>query len=66
MEAAWSLDAVNHEGWRVNIDEGGGKRGWALLRQSLHDPLLVRSKQTCKLVCMGPRMRVHGHLAGRC
>ncbi|KAF8060594.1 algC [Scenedesmus sp. PABB004] len=37
----WSLEPVNHEGWRVNIDEGGGRRGWALLRQSLHDPLLV-------------------------
>lgn len=26
---------------RINVDEGGGKRGWVLLRQSLHDPLLV-------------------------
>jgi hypothetical protein len=23
------------------VDEGQGKRGWLLLRQSLHDPLLV-------------------------
>jgi len=37
----WSLEEVNHEGWRVNVDEGGGKAGWLLLRQSLHDPLLV-------------------------
>lgn len=37
----WSLEAVNYEGWRVNVDEGEGKRGWVLLRQSLHDPLLV-------------------------
>jgi hypothetical protein len=38
---SWSLEPVNHEGWRVDVDEGGGKRGWLLLRQSLHDPLLV-------------------------
>eukprot|EP00878_Enallax_costatus_P007716 GHUV01008077.1.p1 GENE.GHUV01008077.1~~GHUV01008077.1.p1 ORF type:complete len:424 (+),score=129.57 GHUV01008077.1:1317-2588(+) len=37
----WSLEPVNYEGWRVNIDEGEGRRGWLLLRQSLHDPLLV-------------------------
>lgn len=52
----YTLDPVNHEGWRVNVDEGDGeqdgdggdgsesggkKRGWALLRASLHDPLLV-------------------------
>ena len=23
------------------VDEGEGRRGWVLLRQSLHDPLLV-------------------------
>lgn len=40
-EPAWSLDPVNHEGWRVSVDEGDGARGWALLRASLHDPLLV-------------------------
>ncbi|KAG2454732.1 hypothetical protein HYH02_000569 [Chlamydomonas schloesseri] len=39
--ATWSLESVNHEGWRVNMDEGQGRRGWLLLRQSLHDPLLV-------------------------
>jgi phosphomannomutase len=39
--SAWSLEKVNHEGWRVNIDEGEGRWGWLLLRQSLHDPLLV-------------------------
>jgi hypothetical protein len=39
--SSWSLESVNHEGWRVNVDEGAGKRGWLLLRQSLHDPLLV-------------------------
>ncbi len=32
---------VNYEGYRVNRDEGGGKRGWFLLRQSLHDPVMV-------------------------
>lgn len=25
----------------MEVDEGGGKAGWLLLRQSLHDPLLV-------------------------
>ena len=33
--------AVNHEGYRVHVDEGGGKFGWFLLRQSLHDPVCV-------------------------
>lgn len=37
----WNLEKENHEGWRVSIEEGEGKRGWALLRASLHDPLLV-------------------------
>ena len=37
----WTLEAVNYEGWRVNVDEGEGRKGWVLLRQSLHDPLLV-------------------------
>jgi hypothetical protein len=32
---------VNYEGWRVAVDEGEGRHGWVLLRQSLHDPLLV-------------------------
>ena len=32
---------VNHEGYRVRVDEGGGKFGWFLLRQSLHDPVCV-------------------------
>eukprot|EP00195_Chlamydomonas_chlamydogama_P017784 CAMPEP_0202892036 /NCGR_PEP_ID=MMETSP1392-20130828/1893_1 /ASSEMBLY_ACC=CAM_ASM_000868 /TAXON_ID=225041 /ORGANISM="Chlamydomonas chlamydogama, Strain SAG 11-48b" /LENGTH=606 /DNA_ID=CAMNT_0049575911 /DNA_START=302 /DNA_END=2123 /DNA_ORIENTATION=- len=37
----WKLDPINHEGWRVNVDEGDSRSGWLLLRQSLHDPLLV-------------------------
>ncbi len=37
----WTLEKENHEGWRVSIEEGKGRRGWALLRASLHDPLLV-------------------------
>ena len=32
---------VNHEGYRVRVDEGDGKFGWFLLRQSLHDPVCV-------------------------
>ena len=31
--------AINHEGYRVNFDEEHGD-GWALLRMSLHDPIL--------------------------
>ena len=37
----WQLEAENHEGWRVAVDEGEGRKGWLLLRASLHDPLLV-------------------------
>jgi len=36
------LEPVNYEGWRVVVDEQEGRKGWVLLRQSLHDPLLVR------------------------
>ena len=39
--SAWKLTEVNNEGWRVDVDEGSGKAGWVLLRQSLHDPILV-------------------------
>ena len=37
----WRMEADNEEGWRVAVDEGEGQWGWALLRASLHDPLLV-------------------------
>ncbi len=37
----WAMEAENWEGWRVAVDEGEGRRGWVLLRSSLHDPLLV-------------------------
>ena len=40
MEGYTPVD-VNYEGYRVNRDEGDGKRGWFLLRQSLHDPVMV-------------------------
>jgi len=36
----WSLEPVSHEGYRVTVDEGDGRRGWVLLRKSLHDPVL--------------------------
>jgi phosphomannomutase len=36
----WTVEETNYEGYRVVVDEGGGKAGWLLLRQSLHDPLL--------------------------
>jgi phosphomannomutase len=37
----WSPEAVNHEGLRVRVAEAGGSEGWFLVRQSLHDPVLV-------------------------
>lgn len=37
----WSKEPVNHEGFRFSVEESGDKRGWFLLRQSLHDPLLA-------------------------
>jgi len=58
---SWSLEEVNHEGWRARVDEssgdgydsasGGsgrikGTRGWVLLRGSLHDPLLVLNAES--------------------
>lgn len=36
----WKVEKENYEGFRVSVDEGDGKAGWLLLRQSLHDPLL--------------------------
>lgn len=36
----WTVEDVNYEGYRVSVEEAGGKAGWLLLRQSLHDPLL--------------------------
>lgn len=38
-QPGWSLEPVNHEGVRVNLDSAHGN-GWFLLRLSLHDPLL--------------------------
>ncbi len=54
----WSLEPENCEGWRARVDEAGagGGRGWALLRGSLHDPLLVLNAEsslahgTCAIV----------------
>lgn len=37
----WALEAENYEGWRVRVQEEGGKEGWILLRPSLHDPDIV-------------------------
>ena len=34
-----SLETPNYEGVRINFDQGSGN-GWALLRKSLHDPIL--------------------------
>lgn len=44
IPTGWVLENVNHEGWRIVVSEPGapaGRDGWVLLRQSLHDPLLV-------------------------
>jgi phosphomannomutase len=55
----WRLEPENYEGWRAAVDESGtpgGTRGWALLRGSLHDPLLVLNAEsslangTCSIV----------------
>ena len=48
---SWTLEEVNHEGWRARVDEtgdrsGAGTRGWVLLRGSLHDPLLVLNAES--------------------
>jgi len=40
----WSQEEENYEGMRFVVDESqaeGGSEGWILLRQSLHDPLVV-------------------------
>lgn len=37
----WRLEDENYEGWRVRVEEGGGKEGWFLVRPSLHDPDIV-------------------------
>ena len=37
----WKLEKENYEGWRVKVEEGGGKEGWVLVRPSLHDPDIV-------------------------
>ena len=35
------METENYEGWRVQVTEENGKRGWCLLRPSIHDPLCV-------------------------
>lgn len=57
----YSVDPVNHEGWRVAVDEGEGRRGWALLRASLHDPLLVLNVESDTL---GGVTAIRSHLLG--
>eukprot|EP00210_Caulerpa_lentillifera_P003284 g3135.t1 len=37
----WKMEDENYEGWRVIVNEGNDKRGWCLLRPSIHDPLCV-------------------------
>jgi phosphomannomutase len=42
----WRVAEENFEGYRFNIDVGGQKTGWVLLRASLHDPLLVLNAES--------------------
>ena len=38
----WQVESPNYEGVRVKVlDDSGKDTGWALLRASLHDPLIV-------------------------
>lgn len=40
--AGWQVDSPNHEGVRARVlDADGAQTGWALVRASLHDPLVV-------------------------
>lgn len=60
----WTLEEVNHEGWRVAVSEPGappGRSGWVLLRQSLHDPLLVLNVES---EVAGGVAVLTGHVAG--
>jgi len=42
QQEGWELEAENFEGWRYNV----GESGWVLLRQSLHDPILVLNAES--------------------
>ena len=42
----WQLDEPNYEGVRVKVNADGKQTGWALLRASLHDPLLVLNAES--------------------
>eukprot|EP01024_Parvocaulis_polyphysoides_P025760 TRINITY_DN2339_c0_g2_i1.p2 TRINITY_DN2339_c0_g2~~TRINITY_DN2339_c0_g2_i1.p2 ORF type:complete len:266 (-),score=54.67 TRINITY_DN2339_c0_g2_i1:433-1230(-) len=43
----WQIVEPNFEGIRVNIPEDGvDKKGWVLLRASLHDPILVANAES--------------------
>jgi phosphomannomutase len=37
----WSVDTVQPEGLRVRVDEGDGRSGWAMVRASLHEPIVT-------------------------
>ena len=62
----WKMEAENHEGWRVAVDEGDDQWGWALLRASLHDPLLVLNVESetageARYACSST-WRIDGHV----
>ena len=37
----WSPDPTQPEGFRVRVAEGEGKRGWLMVRRSLHEPIVT-------------------------
>ncbi len=40
QQTGWEIEAPNYEGVRIKADEQNGD-GWALMRLSLHDPIMV-------------------------
>mmetsp|Transcript_12649 Transcript_12649/g.16453 ORF Transcript_12649/g.16453 Transcript_12649/m.16453 type:complete len:601 (+) Transcript_12649:171-1973(+) len=37
----WEPEKMNYEGFRVSVDEGDGRFGWVMVRQSLHEPKVI-------------------------
>jgi phosphomannomutase len=59
-EPGWSLTPNNYEGIHVTVDAAHGN-GWALLRKSLHDPVLplnVESEEDGGVAKIAARMKV--------
>ncbi|NOU36600.1 MAG: phosphomannomutase/phosphoglucomutase [Kiritimatiellaceae bacterium] len=59
-EPGWSLTPNNYEGIHVTVDAAHGN-GWALLRKSLHDPVLplnIESEEDSGVAKIAARMKV--------